>query len=296
MSRHSAHPPLETVLAADGTPLAARFHPPAGTARGAVLIVPAMGVGQDYYGDFAHWLAQAGYAVATFDYRGMGRSRRGSLRELKADILDWAALDCSAVLDALAERHPDLPLNWIGHSLGGQILPFCPQHTRLARAVTVGTGSGYWRENTWTLRSYVWWLWYVAVPLALPLCGYFPGRRLRKVGDLPRGVMAQWRRWCLHRDYAVGVEGETARRQFASVTVPIVSLSFTDDEYMSARNTESLHAFYTGARCTLRRIAPGDVGARRIGHFGFFRRRFAETLWRTYLLPALAADGDDRAG
>ena len=31
MSRHSAHPPLETVLAADGTPLAARFHPPAGT-------------------------------------------------------------------------------------------------------------------------------------------------------------------------------------------------------------------------------------------------------------------------
>jgi predicted alpha/beta hydrolase len=35
---------------------------------------------------------------------------------------------------------------------------------------------------------------------------------LRKVGDLPRGVMAQWRRWCLNREYVVGVEGEGVRR------------------------------------------------------------------------------------
>ena len=137
------------------------------------------------------------------------------------------------------------------------------------------------------LRRYVWWLWYVVVPLALPLFGYFPGRRLRKVGDLPRGVMAQWQRWCRHRDYAVGVEGEPVRRQYAAVTTPIVSLSFTDDEFMSARNTESLHGFYTGAQRTMKRIAPNDVGAKGIGHFGFFRHRFAESLWARHLLPEL---------
>ena len=50
-------------------------------------------------------------------------------------------------------------------------------------------------------------------------------------------------------------------------------------ERMSARNIESLHSFYSGAARELRRIAPHDAGVERIGHFGFFRRRHADTLW-----------------
>lgn len=286
----SRHPKPETIHAADGHALAARFYTPGGPAKGAVLIVPAMGVSQEYYADFANWLAMHGYAAATFDYRGMGHSRRGSLRGFEADIFDWGKLDCTAAADALTQRFPDMPLTWIGHSLGGQILAFFPRHQRLQKAITVGTGSGYWRENTWTLRLYVWWLWYFVVPAVLPLFGYFPGRKLKKVGDLPRGVMAQWQRWCRDPEYAVGVEGEAVRRQYAAVTTPIVSLSFTDDEFMSARNTESLHGFYANARRTMKRIAPQDVGVKRIGHFGFFRHRFAETLWEKHLLPELGAD------
>ena len=287
----SKHPKPETILATDGHALAARFYYPGEgypAPRGAVLIVPAMGVSQEYYADFANWLALHGYAAITFDYRGMGHSRRGSLRGFEADIFDWAKLDCAAAADALTARFPNVPLYWIGHSLGGQILPFFPQHAQLTKAITVGTGSGYWLENTWSLRLYVWWFWYFVVPIVLPLFGYFPGRKLKKVGDLPRGVMAQWQRWCCHRDYAVGVEGESVRRQYAAVTTPIVSLSFTDDEFMSARNTESLHGFYTGARRTMKRIAPSDVGAKGIGHFGFFRHRFAESLWAKHLLPELS--------
>ena len=46
-----------------------------------------MGVRQDYYGAFAEWLAQQGYRVATFDYRGMGESPplAGTLRGFRAD-------------------------------------------------------------------------------------------------------------------------------------------------------------------------------------------------------------------
>jgi predicted alpha/beta hydrolase len=287
----SRHPKPETIFAADSHALAARLFSPGDsypTPRGAVIVVPAMGVSQEYYADFANWLALNGYAAITFDYRGMGHSRRGSLRGFKADIFDWARLDCNAAADALTKRFPGAPLYWIGHSLGGQILAFFPQHQRLQKAITIATGSGYWRENVWTLRSYVWWLWYFVVPVSLPLFDYFPGRKLKKVGDLPRGVMAQWRRWCLNRDYAVGAEGDPVRRQYAAVETPIVSLSFTDDEFMSARNTESLHGFYTNARRTMKRIAPGDIGVKRIGHFGFFRHRFAENLWAKHLLPELA--------
>jgi predicted alpha/beta hydrolase len=272
------------VEAADGQKIAARFFGAEGTPRGSVLIVPAMGCSQEYYRPFASWLAAQGFTVATFDYRGTGLSRPSTLRGFKADIFDWARLDCAAMIDALPVR----PLYWIGHSLGGQILGLVPNREAITKAVTVATGSGYWRENTARIRPLAWWLWFVVTPLALSLCGYFPGRKLRKVGDLPMGVMQQWRRWCLDPEYAVGAEGGDLRSRYASVRTPIVSLSFSDDEMMSLRNTESIHGFYSGAPRTMKRIAPQDIGARRIGHFGFFRSVFEPSLWREHLLPELA--------
>lgn len=267
----------------DGFALAGILYGDPARARAAVLVAPAMGVAQRYYADFAAWLVEQGFAVLTFDYRGMGASRpaalRGSLRGLEADVFTWAERDAAAALALLdASVGAEVPIHWLGHSLGGQIFGLVPNRARVARMVTIGTGSGYWRENAARLRRTVWWLWYVLVPVALPVWGYFPGRALGKVGDLPAGVMAQWRRWCLSPDYLLS-EGGTVRARFASVRTPILSLSFTDDEFMSARNTESLHAFYEAAPKTMRRIAPADIGERAIGHFGFFRRRFAATLW-----------------
>ncbi|HKU45598.1 MAG TPA: alpha/beta fold hydrolase [Burkholderiales bacterium] len=275
--------PDSLITTQDGQQISARFFHPQGQSRGAVLIAPAMGVSQDYYAPFASWLAAQGFTTATFDYRGTGLSRPRTLRGFDADILDWARLDCAAMVDALPQR----PLYWIGHSLGGQILAMVPNNKAVTKAITIATGSGYWLQNVPSLRLKVWWLWFVIVPLALPLFGYFPGRALRKVGDLPKGVMAQWRRWCLNSEYAVGVEGDAVRAAYAAVRAPIVSLSFADDEMMSAANTESIHGFYSGAPRTMKRIAPQDIGAKRIGHFGFFRAAFESSLWRGHVLPEL---------
>lgn len=266
--------------ATDGVPLQGRLYGDPARCEAAVLVVPAMGVPQRFYADFATWLAEQGFAVMSFDYRGIGESRQGPLRGLQADIDTWAGRDTAAALTWLDARLPaDTPLHWLGHSLGGQIVGMVPNRERVARIVTVGVGTGYWGHHTLRVRSYVWWLWYVAAPLAMRWCGYFPGRRLRKIGDLPLGVMRQWRRWCLDRDYLVGVEGDAVRAAYAAVRTPILSLSFTDDEYMSALNTTRMHAFYENAPREMRRFAPRDVGAERIGHFGFFRKRFAPTLW-----------------
>lgn len=270
--------------AADGFELGGCLHAPRAAATAGLLIVPAMGVSQRYYADFAQWLAGQGFAVLTFDYRGMGASRpaamKKSLKGLQADVVTWAERDAAAALAQLdALLPPGTPIHWLGHSLGGQIFGLVPNRERVSRMVTVGAGSGYWLQNSPALRRYVWWLWYFVVPLALPAFGYFPGRALKKVGDLPHGVMAQWRRWCLHRDYLMGEGGASWRERYAAVRTPILSLSFTDDEFMSARNTASLHSFYAGAPREMRRIAPADVGAKRIGHFGFFRQPHAQTLW-----------------
>lgn len=264
------------------------FSPRPEESRGAVIIVPAMGVSQRYYWPFAEWLSAHGFLVATFDFQGIGLSRTRPLREVSTDIIAWAQVDCARVIESVTAQTRGAPLYWIGHSLGGQILPFVPNRLAISKMITIATGSGYWRETSPSLRRVAWWLWYVVVPVSLRLFGYFPGKRLRKVGDLPHGVMAQWRHWCLDSEYAVGAESESVREMYSAVTTPIVSLSFTDDEYMSARNTESMHCFYTSSRKKMKRISPGDIGVKRIGHFGFFREDFADSLWKNYLLPELS--------
>lgn len=56
----SRHPKPETIHPIDGYRLAARLCAPGATAPCAVLIVPAMGVSQEYYADFVNWLALRG--------------------------------------------------------------------------------------------------------------------------------------------------------------------------------------------------------------------------------------------
>jgi len=268
-----------TVDTADGYPLAARLQASAGPPRAVALLVPAMAVPKEFYAPLGDWLAARGFDVLTFDFRGIGESAPQSLRGFEADVLTWARQDCAAMLAAARERAAGRPVVWIGHSLGGQILAMTPGNESVTAAVTVASGVGYWRENAYPLRLYSWFLWYFAAPVATALCGYFPGRALGMVGDLPRGVIEQWSRWCRHPEYAVGVEGEAMRQLYRRVSLPLLSLSFTDDEYMSARNVEVLHGFYEMARRDLRRIAPRDLGMSRIGHFGFFRPRAGERLW-----------------
>jgi predicted alpha/beta hydrolase len=270
-----------------GFDISASFFRPDGEPLGTVLIVPAMGTPQSYYARLAEWLTSHGYLVATFDYAGTGRSRYADIRQITLDLIDWGRFDCTRMVDELATQLPGKPLYWLGHSMGGQLLAFTLNREKITRMITVATGSGYWRENSAPLRRRAWWLWYVMAPLTLRVYGYYPGRRLRKVGDLPRTVMAQWRRWCLHPEYAVGAEGDSVRAQFAAVTTPITSISFTDDEMMSARNTESIHGFYRNAPRVMRRLTPGEVGVSRIGHFGFFRPTLAQSVWPTVLLPEL---------
>lgn len=280
-------PQSQAVATHNGRFVAATFFSPPSQGKGSVLVVCAMGVNQGYYGAFAQWLASQGYLVATFDFFGTGRSLQGSPRDVDVDVLQWAQFDCSAMVEALRARLPDKPLYWIGHSLGAQILPFTPSWPKVSRAVLIASGSGYWRQTTPGLRWRAALLFFGVVPLLVPLAGYFPGRRLRMVGDLPAGVIRQWRRWCLHPQYAVGAEGPWAQARYAAVNTALTSLSFTDDEFMSARNTESLLQSYVHAPKSIQRIAPEQIGVERIGHFGFFREGFRDSLWQRYLLPEL---------
>ena len=258
--------------------LALRVYEPAGAARASVVIGGAMGVRQSFYEAFARWMAQQGFRVTTFDYRGHGDSLHGAMRDVNADLFDWAQ-DYEAVISAAKAALPMQPLYLLGHSLGAQLPGLLRKPGQVDGLLSVAAGSGYWRDNAPKLRRVVPYFWWVLVPLASRLCGYFPGRALKKVGDLPSGVILQWRRWCLHPAYSVGAEGAAVAQSYGAVRFPVLALSMADDELMTLRGTHNLVNLYANTERRVESISPAELKVRRIGHFGFFRDQFRQSLW-----------------
>lgn len=245
--------------------------------RGVVVIGAALGVAQGFYRDFAVWLAGRGYTTLTFDCRGIGQSAPRTLRRFQASIDDWIRHDYEAVVVEARRLAGGLPLFVVGHSMGAQLVALIPSSQAVRAMVAVAGGSGYWRGFPAAMRPLMLAMLHGVAPLTMPMAGYFPGRRFGMIGDLPTGVMRQWRRWCMNADYLVGVE-PGAREAYARARFDLLSLTFTGDAMMPQRNVDALHAHLRSVRRESRRISPLEAGGP-IGHVGFFRRRHQGSLW-----------------
>lgn len=270
--------PLD-IEAKDGCPLGAtHFQPPDRIApKGAVSIQPATGVPQQYYAKFAAFLASRGFAVLTFDYRGIGRSLRGPLKHSRARMRDWGTLDAPAALDFLEKTHSGAKRLVIGHSFGGQAIGLLPRPERIAAAMVVGSQSGYWRNWPPLGRLWIWPVTHLVLPTLPRLLGYQPMSIVGLGEDLPAGVAMEWARWCRNPRYLVGDLGVQA--EYARFSAPLLAYSITDDRFAPPAAVQALLELFPAARSEIRSVSPGDLGVPRIGHFGFFRERFRNTLW-----------------
>ncbi len=261
---------------------ATRFRPPSPSAS-AVLVAGGLGVPQRYYAAFAQWLAAQGHHVMTFDPRGMGASLPAgqSLREVQADMLSWAQVDFSAAVSALLECSGTQTITVVGHSLGAHHAAMTTPQTqsRISTLVSVAAGAGYWRDWAPTSRNKAPLMLHLAGPILTPLFGYFPGKRLGMVADLPAGVMHQWTRWCRHPEFAWGAEPEKLLPVLQTARYRIRALSFRDDEAMTENCTRKLLAATPNAPATLEVISPESMSVARIGHMGAFRSEQQAKLW-----------------
>lgn len=269
-----------TLHAADGWPLAATWFEPPGPARGTVLVAAALGVPQRFYAPFCRWLAARGLAVMSFDLRGIGASRPASMRSVAVDMLGWARLDFAAAVAHAAGR-AGAPVTVLGHSLGAHHAGMSTEAAQaaIAKLVAVAAGTGYWRDWAPASRRRAPLLLHVAAPLVTPLVGWFPGARLGMVGDLPRGVIAQWSRWCRHPRFAPGVEGAPLVARLAALRCPIHSIGFTDDESMTEACLRQWLAAHPSAPSRLTMLSPAALGVPRIGHLGAFRAPMEPSVW-----------------
>ena len=263
--------------ARDGYRLAGTLYRPRTPNRRAVLLQAAAGVKQDYYAKFAEYLAARGFAALSFDYRGIGRSRPAKLRGFKARMRDWAEKDIGGALDYLARASHGARLIGIGHSFGAQVFGIVPGNERYVAVMTVGAQSGYWKHWRGRGRAGMWLVSHVVLPAMSRLCGYLPARVFGQGEDLPAGVAREWAGWCRHPGYIVGALG--AQEAYARFTAPIRVVAIADDRYAPPAAVEAFLGFYPNAPRTVEKVQPEKLGGP-IGHFGFFRERFKDTLWK----------------
>jgi len=277
-----------TLPATDGYQLGATLFLPRGAKRHAVLINSATATPRRIYKGFAGYLARRGCAVLTYDYRGTGDSRQKamvgynqlkSLVGFKATMSDWAALDAAAAVAWMRERYKTLPLNYVGHSFGGQALGLLPNNTEVSRALFIAAQAGYWKLMASPERFRVYaMLNFVGLPLT-KLLGYTPG--WSGLGeDLPKGVFEQWVGWVMSERYLFTDPKLPGLSNFANYKGALRALCLADDPWATRPAVGLLCSGFSSIEPEILTITPADAGVSKIGHFGFFRPEHRDTLWR----------------
>ena len=277
------------IPARDGFRLAATVFGEQASGTDTVVVAPATGAPRGFYGAFARFLADAGYTVVSFDYRGIAGSAPLTLRGFSATMRDWGEQDLAGVLDWTRTTLRPRRLLLVGNSVGGQLLGITPGAETLDAALLVAAQNGYWGRWPPRYKPRMLAFWYLLQPLTTTTLGYLPGWTYGGK-HLPAGVAWDWARWCRHPEYICRL-GAHVCEGFARLRYPVRFYSFTDDLFAPAGTVEALMRYFTAARAEHVRLRPADVDAARVGHFGFFRPAVQNTLWRDALAWLEAPDG-----
>lgn len=265
-----------TITASDGYQLSVKCFLPKNPNGDIVLINSATGVKQQYYGEFASFIAEQGFRVYTYDYRGIGESSPTSLVGFDASMHEWGTLDYHAVLKTLFTTFPDSKMTVIGHSVGGQIIGMSPLSENVDNIITIAAQTPYWKN--FGSQSKLFTFWYVMIPFFTKMFGYFPAAKLGLFENLPAGVALQWSRWAKSKSYVFD-ELPYMKERFRSLHQPALMISFSDDDYAPKGSVMNLMSFFKNLKWNHWHLNPSDIKQNKIGHFGFFRKKLASNMW-----------------
>ncbi|MEK6806239.1 MAG: alpha/beta fold hydrolase [Pseudomonadota bacterium] len=266
--------------ATDGYPLAGTLYRPRQSNGVAVVISSAYAAPRGYYRAYARFLAARGFAVLTYDYRGIGDSRGAGWAGLEPRLRHWGERDLAAAIDWLADKYPHSRMTLIGHSIGGQLLGLAPNHARVVALLAVASQSGYWRLRDGSHRIASFLYFHVFIPLMALLSRGLPSLR-RGEFDVPSGVALEFARWGRHPQYIVDEVGRPLREHFDAWGGQARFYHFTDDhDFAPRRAVAAIAGFYRNAKIEIVHRAPEDWGLSRIGHFGFFRSSMPAVAWQ----------------
>ncbi len=120
--------------------------------------------------------------------------------------------------------------------------------------------------------------WSVLIPTFTQLFGYFPAKKIGLFENLPKRMAYQWRRWGIRKDYMLS-EFNFEDLEFKNFKKNMLVLSFYKDVYASKASVDWLANQFVNTKVDRRHLIPEELSIPNIGHFGFFRERFKDSLW-----------------
>lgn len=257
----------------------------ANSPKGVVVIGAAIGIPQGFYRAFCSFLASSGYSCITFDYRGTGSSFVEQ-QALKIKLEDWGVKDIEAVIK-FSKRHingDELPVHFIGHSIGGQVVGLASASLELSSITCIATSLPFWRRWPFPKNFSVLALAKLVIPSLAAFRSEFPAN---KVGlgsmNFPTTVAKRWAKWMSHPDYLFAAKFNLNTQYYQSIAIPLLSYGFEDDGLAPEQNINRYLARFPNAKVTRRSVAPEELGKGLIGHSGFFKEKFQDSLWRDTL-------------
>lgn len=245
----------------------------------AVVIASALGVPRKFYTPLARFLADQGFCVLTFDYRGIGDSRKGPVRGSAMRMEDWGRLDIDAALGWALRQFKSAKFFLLGHSAGAQLAGLAANSQRLDAMVFASVSSAHPGHWPMPARLSLLALMHVMVPLLSIGRDFHPRIGALSSMPVPAGVTAQWARWGRTPGYLFDPAHALDRSGYARLRKPLLAFHFDDDDYGPLPAHEAILAAYPNCTIARRRIKAADLGGK-IGHFGFFRERMRDTLWK----------------
>ncbi|MFN3714071.1 MAG: alpha/beta fold hydrolase [Alcanivoracaceae bacterium] len=209
---------------------------PAARPRATIVLMAALGVGARFYQPLAVALQKADLNVALVEQRGHGDSALRPSRRVNFGFREALLQDIPAVLQAVAEQAPALPLYLMGHSLGGHYAAITAGRLpgRVDGVIITACGSPWVAAFDGVTRRQLKLLCRL-IPLCNLVLGYYPGDRLGFGGREARRLMADWLALARTNVYqADGVE-EDFEAGIAAFSGPLLSIRLADDPFAPER-------------------------------------------------------------
>lgn len=271
------------LLTSDGIKLSAILLAPENP-KALIQFNSATAVPKEFYRALATFFAEKKYACLLYDYRGVCDSQpKEGLKNCSYDLLDWGRKDMATGISFLKNKYPNLPLFFVSHSVGGQLIPFVPNIDEVSGMVCVATSSGFRGDMPSSNKFRSLLFFDIIAPIVHLIYGYSKLKPFGLMEDMPKSVTNTWKNWCKYPDYFYhpsNAKGVPELQNSKVFNFPITAITATDDDICSSQNVENLWRHVkTKTPVDFKWLKPEDFGLKTIGHFNFFRRRKLNSLW-----------------
>jgi len=264
----------------DGVKIIGTLFKPHQTLKGAVLIAPATGIKRQLYIKFAQYLAESGYAVLTFDNRGIGESLEGKVKHSKVSLQCWGEQDMPAALEFLMTRFPLTNYHLIGHSAGGQLIGLMNNARHISSVFNVSSSSGCLKNMTFPFTISANFFMNIVIPLSNYIFGHTKAQWFGMGEPLPKQVARQWQKWCNGQGYVKTAFGKTVYQHlYNELDMPAIWVNASDDHIANDINVADIISVFPKMQARTLTLNKENYDLDEIGHIKFFSRN-SQVLWK----------------